>query len=810
MKRNLLLLTAVILACNLIAQVTSNPSPIPGDYTGTIILTFDPTQGNGGMKNATACYSHIGLITETSNGEWAYLKNTNWGTTEQPQWTKKSNGKWELTIDNMFTYFGCPTTEKIYSIVMVFHNGKGGTSQLLEGKSDSNGDIYVPVNNTKTGTYNFPNGFEPKAVVEEKRPDGVDVGIYYDPDDATKVTLCTFAAAKMNLTSTEDLIPAQYVYLFGDMNGWEFNNDYQLKRDGNYFWITLTGLQARREYRFQYVVIRSDGIRKQITDLFCEKVLTKDDEGEPRKVNPSLLKYPDKADGSYVGIFQTGKKEYAWSDATLNFQRPDKNNLIIYELWIYDYTPDRCIKSLMERLDYLQNLGVNAIELMPVNEFDGNYNWGYAPNHYFALDKAYGTPNQMKAFVDACHQRGMAVILDMVFNHATGNNPMNRLYPYGTDLAYNPCFNVTPPHKDEDMGQTYYEDWNHDFPLVKNMFRRALQYWLTEYKVDGFRMDLSHGFCGMNCNERYNNLLDYYDAVKEVSPDAYFIQEYWGSWPSQGTLINDGMLCWTGNSLNEAYSQLAMGYTSNSSLNPANRDGYVAYSESHDEERNFYQALTYGAAAVKGDANEEARISRVPAIMAFNNLLNGSHMIYMYGELGFDFSINSGDGRTSTKKRIEPLGWLEWGSLRMQQYEKVAQAIQLRTRLLPDVFKGNPTAASLESSFIRSVQWGNDVYVVANFSPNNSDAVDLPSGTWYDYYKEKKMNSSTFVLKPGEVKIFTGKLLPLPVVDGSNTGIKDILTPNVQSHTYKIMHHGQLMIVRDGIFYDCTGRRIED
>jgi 1,4-alpha-glucan branching enzyme len=172
---------------------------------------------------------------------------------------------------------------------------------------------------------------------------------------------------------------------------------------------------------------------------------------------------------------------------------------------VYDYTPERSIAGLMKRLDYIENLGVNAIELMPVTEFDGNYNWGYSPNHYFALDKAYGTPEQLKEFVDECHKRGIAVILDMVFNHATGLNPMNKLYPYGTELAYNPWFNVNAPHSDN-----VYEDWNHDFYLTKLMFTRALQYWLKEYKIDGYRMDLSHGLCGTT-NNAMTHIADYYN-----------------------------------------------------------------------------------------------------------------------------------------------------------------------------------------------------------------------------------------------------------------------------------------------------------
>ena len=179
---------------------------------------------------------------------------------------------------------------------------------------------------------------------------------------------------------------------------------------------------------------------------------------------------------------------------------------------------------MLRRLDYIQSLGVNAVELMPICEFDGNYNWGYSPCLYFAPDKAYGTANQLKTFIDECHKRGMAVILDMVFNHATGNNPMNKLYPYGDDLKNNPWFNVTAPHSDN-----VYEDWNHGFEPAHEMFIRALQYWLKEYKVDGYRLDLSHGLCSNQANTSVANLKDYYQkGVQAVASDAYMILEHWG------------------------------------------------------------------------------------------------------------------------------------------------------------------------------------------------------------------------------------------------------------------------------------------
>ena len=491
----------------LLAQVTTVPAIIQKGYKGEITVIFNPNQGNKGMADAAECYAHIGLITSksTSTKDWKYA--TTWQKTD-PKMTRV-DGKWQLLVTpDIYTYYGCPENEEILKLAFVFNDGKNGGA---EGKTADGGDIFVELadaglaadiqtampdistigdkitlschatqtanltlnlngktvrNATGTeltytatlpaeGNYTFEfiarNGDEeatataytcvPQASQKADRPAGILNGIYYDKDDQTKLTLCTYAGSK-----TE---PARHVFVVGDFNNWTVSNDYQLQQatDSAYFWITLTGLTPQQEYAMQYVVVRADGVIKYISDLYSEKLLHPDDQYEPRKIDPDLMPYPEKGH-DYVTVIQTGRKPFAWSNATLNFKRPDKNNLVIYELWVYDHTPMRSIAGLMERLDYLENLGINAVELMPVTEFDGNQNWGYSPNHYFALDKAYGTPEQLKTFIDECHKRGIAVILDMVFNHATGLNPMNKLYPYGTDLKNNPWFNVTAPHTD--------------------------------------------------------------------------------------------------------------------------------------------------------------------------------------------------------------------------------------------------------------------------------------------------------------------------------------------------------------------------
>ena len=643
--------------------------------------------------------------------------------------------------------------------------------------------------------------------IEKPRPAGVSNGIYYG-EDGTSVTLCTYAASKTQ--------SAKRVFLLGDMTNWKLSADYQLYKDGNYFWITLTGLESGKEYRFQYAVERADGVKKQISDLYSEKVLHPDDQYEPKKVDPDLIDYPTgKGADGYVTVIQPGKPQFQWSDATLNFKRPNKNNLVIYELWIYDYTEGRSLKGLMKRLDYIQNLGVNAVELMPICEFDGNYNWGYSPNHYFAPDRAYGSETMYKEFIDECHKRGIAVILDMVFNHATGNNPMNKLYPYGTDLASNPWFNVNAPHSDN-----VYEDWNHGFAPAHEMFIRALQYWLKEYKVDGYRLDLSHGLCSDKPNTAVGNLKDYYNkGVKAVSSDAYMILEHWGSnmGSERPELINYGMQCWS-NTTN-AYCQTAMGWLKDGDgFGEANKDGFVSYCESHDEERMQYKAKKYGNGDLQ--TNTAARLGRVAENVAFNVLLNGSHMLWMWEEIGYDFSINSdlehpnaenSSYRCNKKPRPEIRSYFT-NSNRVAAFTKCAQVITLRTQLMPEVFEGNPTLVSVSSgSKLRKIRWGNNLYAVANFDVSSSQGATLPGGTWYDYLNGGTPASGTYTLAPGELKVFTGTQIAPPTFSDiskrDHTPIGNVETDAPKA--YKMIRDGQVLIVRGDKTYTITGSLVQ-
>ena len=211
---------------------------------------------------------------------------------------------------------------------------------------------------------------------------------------------------------------------------------------------------------------------------------------------PDLKPYPGDKTTGVVSVFQTNSEEYQWQvpDFTPIALNNTQSDLLIYEMHVRDFVDSHSINEAKEKLDYLKELGVNAVQLMPVAEFDGNDSWGFSPNFFFATDKAYGTKQAYKEFIDAAHQRGIAVILDIVPNHAFGLNPMVQMYfdpnagGYGQPSGDNPWLNGQSPHP-YSVGY----DFNHESPYTRQFFKDVFGYWLTEFKVDGFRVDLSKG-----------------------------------------------------------------------------------------------------------------------------------------------------------------------------------------------------------------------------------------------------------------------------------------------------------------------------
>ncbi len=836
-KSTLTILILLLTVMSWSQVATTVPTYIPTDYADAINIIFDATKGTAGLKDyltknaAGTVYAHIGVITNasTSDTDWKHAPSK-WGdNSAKYKCTSLGNNKWQLTISNMKDYFGLGSTEVVRKLAIVFRSGEyyptTGTA-YLEGKDTGSKDIFITVGYavefiTPATDGTSTNGAKQTLKISTTLSSALNIkvngtSIATRTDSTSLITSYTFpatgdyqfiASATTNTTTVYDTVNvcvpnavttgavepsnAQLginyidnntvtlvldapnktnVLLIGSMNNWIPQNAYQLKKDPStgYWWIKLTGLTAGKLYGFQYLV---DGTIKA-SDPYTELAL---DPWNDQWINyngtiyPNLPAYPTGKTTGLVATLQTAKTAYSWE--VTNFATPSRENMVIYELLLRDFTSEKSLAAAITKLDYLKNLGITAIELMPVQEFEGNNSWGYNPSLYFAPDKAYGNSDMYKKFVDECHKRGIAVILDIVLNHSTGLHPFAMLFwdsANSRPASNNPWMNVTAPHP-----YSVLNDFNHSYSGTREYFKRMVKYWINEYKVDGYRLDLTKGLTQTSSTEstasaydqsRIDILTDYYNAAKEAKSDVMFILEHFCDYSEEAALAAKGMYLWRNS--NNAYSQAATGFQSSSDFSGmiTSPRQWVGYAESHDEERNFFKAKTYGDGIIKTDSI--VRIGRVPLNIAFSTLLPGPKMMWEFGEMGFDYSIDSNGGRTNPKPAA-------WGLLNLTHRKAAADAcakiISLR-KMYPTAFTQGTYSTQVGysdwSAGRRIALAHNDLNMVALGNFQSSTAIlgnpgFSKTGLWYNLLTGQSMyvanTSMTISMQPGELLIYTDR-----------------------------------------------------
>jgi len=666
-------------------------------------------------------------------------------------------------------------------------------------------------------------------------PEGMQEGINYN-SETKEVTL--LFRAPLN----------QDVYILGDFNDWKINEDYHMYyadtiladkvissvEKTRIFWRTFKVADPTKKYAFIY---RVDGT-KYVGDPYATVVLDpwNDQYISAGIRDSSLPKYPSAVSNVIVPVLVLEEKAYDWKYS--DFKIEDKTQLVIYELLIRDFTTAKNLNGVISKLDYLKELGINAIELMPIIEFDGNDSWGYGPSFFFAYDKAYGKKDQYKKLIDECHKRGIAVILDVAFNHCTGNCPFASLYwDDGAPASNNPWLNREAKHP-----WNVFNDFNHEYEGTRKYFRRALKYWLEEFKVDGFRMDLAKGFsqrkttestCASYDKSRVKILKDYCDAVTETNPNAVYILEYFVDYTEELEMSKYGALPWR--KMNSNFCNAASGSSSGSNFVNASggKDtkggmydlGWVGYPESHDEERNMYSATKSSVSAIR---KEEVYLKRVPLDIAFTALLPGPKMIWEFTEMGYDISINQCAGstkiqescRTDAKPNIWAKKW-DKDSLRNDAYERSSKIINLRTQH-PEFFTDSTvttTNCGTASYLMTKIRRIDAKYVDSSDPDNNVDIIVLANynasaqrsmvgnfsrtGVWYEYLTNTEFyvdsTSLSVAVEPNGIKIFTSRNLNTPVavdeVEGNGSGISVSISPTVTDNMLYIQCSEKILYV---------------
>ena len=628
------------------------------------------------------------------------------------------------------------------------------------------------------------------------RPAWTEVGINYHTTDPTKVTLVlhaptytTYKDGTGATTGTSNTPSKNVVYVVGGFNNWTLDEAYKMNRDrdgwdgvtdadgdndrGDYWWIELSGLTPGQEYIFQYFL---EGAI-QVADPYAEKISDPDDWAIPNTTYPGLITYPSEDAQDRAAIFQTNQSTYNWTAAP--FTKPSTNNLNIYELHFRDFTEEGTYLAAIDKLDYIKELGINAIHVMPVSEFEGNSSWGYNPNFYFAPDKAYGTKDDLKKFIDECHKRKIQVFNDLVLNHCFFSNVMARMYWNEADSKPandNPWLN--PEHKMiANPGGWWGADWNHESEHTQKWIDRALDFWLQEYNFDGFRFDFTKGFgqtaqdpgddwASSKDDDRIDLLKRMVDGMWARNPGSVAIFEHLAESSEDKILADHGILMWSGVGHHNDMKGFILGWDADNTdiyhsgiYDATGRNfmyaNWMSYMESHDEERLAYELMTYGN-GIKDEADPTLKvaktINRLKIGAAFNLLFPGPRMIWQFEELGYDVSIDF-NGRTGEK----PVRWDYYDDLKRRElYTLMATLFYLRNNYTlyattPDY--GNIGLGAGNITTPRRMELhdgsGNYVIVIANLDPDAMHTVtpgyDV-TGTWYRYNGDPNVDGTNYTV----------------------------------------------------------------
>ena len=873
-------------------------NPVFPKENESVLIYFDATQGTAGLKDcACSIYVHTGVITDksTSSADWKYVQTT-WGTVN-PNWEmKKVPGKsnlysFEIT-PSIRSFYKVPSGELILKLAFVFRNANGSK----EGKEVGAKDIFYSVFQTTglTGILeepslpgkllNLSSAISIKAIfsalVNISLVDndsliidkyGTDLMHQWVPKNSGIHQITILAKASngdslkletnfivvpepRRLAAPENTVPGfqrispskirisvevpgkKHLFLLGEFNDWKINTDYlfNLNEDGSLHWIEIENVPSNKPFLYQLALNDHQRFADPYAPLVLDPV---HDKFISPLTFPGLPIYPTGKTSGMVTCIDSTLHKYEWKNKLA--QKTLSSDLIIYELHLRDFFDAPNYKKLKDTLQYLVRLGVNAIELMPVNEFEGNNSWGYNPSYHLALDKYYGSPTFFKSFIDECHKNGLAVILDIVLNHAFSQSPLCKLFwdeINSRPSADSPWFNQVAKH---DFNVGY--DFNHESTFTRNFSKRVMTYWLNEYQIDGFRFDLSKGFTQKNTlgntsawgvydASRVAIWQDYADHIRKINPEALIILEHFADNVEELELAKRGMLLW-GN-MNYQFNEATMGYPSNlSGLDYKKRNfsnpALIQYMESHDEERLMVRNSLYGK---KSDSYDTRKLStalrRMEMAYTLFSLSPGPKMIWQFGELGYDYSINTcEDGTVNNNCRLspKPIPWTFINQLGRKRLMEVVSSLNgLRTKY--EVFKELPVSYDL-TSFLKFMHYKNrefDALVLANtnIETGNMNIQNVKKGWWYAYFSgdsiQVSQNNFDFLLKPGEYELFTTVKLPRPMSGYITTPNREVFEsdfdfvffPNPTERWINFKYSGPNLEKANLVLFDATGKQI--
>lgn len=448
---------------------------------------------------------------------------------------------------------------------------------------------------------------------------------------------------------------------------------------------------------------------------------------------------------------------YAWQNDDKLL--PADHELVIYELHMADFSggePDRYVrgtyKDAIEKLDYLADLGINAIELMPVKEYPGDYSWGYNPRHFFAPESSYGPTAELKRFIDECHGHGIRVIMDGIYNHSEASSPL-------TQIDHDYWYHHEPRDPDNNWGPEFnyehYDEKLETYP-ARRFVGDTVRYWVQEYHLDGIRYDAARQIAN------YDFMHWIVQQAKETAgaKPFYNIAEHI---PETTSITNiDGPMdgCW-----HDSFYHCILEHITGDTFDlerlkdvlDAKRQGFmgttnvVNYLTNHDHNHVMAEL---GDREILGE--EAFRRARLGAALLMTAM--GVPLIWMGEEFG------------EYKYKTQDQAKIEWSLLAgelnqgLHSYYKGLIALRKSNHALYTenitFFHENPEAKVL--AYSRWNDEGSRVVVVANFSEQFLAGYTIPDfpedGTWHewtgDYDLEVNDRSLVADIGPFEAKVF--------------------------------------------------------
>jgi 1,4-alpha-glucan branching enzyme len=453
--------------------------------------------------------------------------------------------------------------------------------------------------------------------------------------------------------------------------------------------------------------------------------------------------------------------DYVWSPAP--YERPPLNKLVVYEMNVSEFAGgyynlpagQAGFTHLTTLMGYLDSLGVNAIELMPINDYGGmgrsGFSWGYDISQYFALEPAYGTPREFKTLVDSAHAHGIAVIIDAVFNHQNEAGPLWQMQP---NEATNPYFKLCNDLRYNEDNLCFFKDMDHWTPETQELVYESIKMWLDVYKVDGFRYDYTQGI-GWNIGEPTMGILGWSNRIAtEYGNAVYQIAEHLPESPA--LIYHSGMTGgWHDSFRDKVFDEARFGTVSLVEMENlildlgafsgndtpalpnryANRTEPVNANVTHDEQSLIYEMVTFQgvplATAIQRD--------KLYAPFMFTSL--GIPMLWE----GMEMSAPRGWTSDGQKLSYRPVEWNLLPTPRGQSHYQYYQALIRQRTHNPALFNG--TLSKLARYGAQKVLvWGYadstsgaKFMTVANFLGSEQTVTDVPwlgAGDWYNIWDQ--------------------------------------------------------------------------